>query len=661
MMIRRGAGIFWAGFPTGLRTYFAFLAAAICIACANQSLPGEIDVRETVRLRGSFSLNPPQIVLTWTPVTGRTISYVVFRGTTPATATEVTLRRWATIATTQFVDRDVRTERRHFYRVAPVRNGIEGAFSNRLEITPETTPGPATPRILSAPPEVTNRARVEITFQAPSTRTAAFACRLDHGPPFGCASPLHTRLAGEGEHAVSIFGRDGVGRRSPPVTTTWVLDTIPPETQIASGPPPVTASPTAGFAFQCDDPPCTYACRLNGAPVACAKTTTIGPLPLGAHLLTVAARDTASNRDPTPAVTTWIIDDTKPFSGRAQTAAPAADHLCVIALNGTLWCWGDGTDGKLGNGGLNATTIPTRVGVESDWSAIATGRQHTCGIRANEHLLCWGSHALGQAGLGPSAPLALTQPSAVSPETAWRTVAAGSFHACALANDTQTACWGFGQAGRLGTGGEQNRSTPVTNITQADKLALGAGHSCSRGLDGALRCWGSNTSGQLGIGTANNATTPTPVALASPVTPAAGGEHTCTIDQDGTGWCWGNNLSGQLGTGDLLQRQQPTPIAGESSWRALAAGGNHTCGIAQDQTLYCWGDNAAGQLGVPETTPIPSPRPVTTAAAQWQSVSAGATATCAIDTDHTLWCWGTAAFLGNAGSRDPAAPRNFLP
>ena len=59
--------------------------------------------------------------------------------------------------------------------------------------------------------------------------------------------------------------------------------------------------------------------------------------------------------------------------------------------------------------------------------------------------------------------------------------------------------------------------------------------------------------------------------------------------------------------------------------------------------LLCWGDNTAGQLRSAVTSSS-LPIPVVCGAGEackFQSVSAGAERTCAVDTDGKLWCWGT--------------------
>jgi alpha-tubulin suppressor-like RCC1 family protein len=83
-------------------------------------------------------------------------------------------------------------------------------------------------------------------------------------------------------------------------------------------------------------------------------------------------------------------------------------------------------------------------------------------------------------------------------------------------------------------------------------------------------------------------------------------------------------------------------------WRQVSVGASHTCGIRVDSTLYCWGSNTSAQLGISSTrgtcgkTPesceaAPRAAPVGEPVAQ---VSAGDRHSCAVAVSGTLRCWG---------------------
>lgn len=97
-----------------------------------------------------------------------------------------------------------------------------------------------------------------------------------------------------------------------------------------------------------------------------------------------------------------------------QERAQESPHLCAVAEDGTLWCWGDTQHGQLGSPQLGLLSFEQRVqvGTESNWSEVATGRDHTCGVRAG-HVYCWGrrNHSqLGNGGGENSAPVHVPVP-----------------------------------------------------------------------------------------------------------------------------------------------------------------------------------------------------------------------------------------------------------
>jgi alpha-tubulin suppressor-like RCC1 family protein/Tol biopolymer transport system component len=77
----------------------------------------------------------------------------------------------------------------------------------------------------------------------------------------------------------------------------------------------------------------------------------------------------------------------------------------------------------------------------------------------------------------------------------------------------------------------------------------------------------------------------------------------------------------------------------------LASGATHSCLIKQDGSLWCWGYNGYGQLGNGDYTSYSTPVQEVTKATDWLSVSVGGSdwggyVTCGIKQDQSLWCWG---------------------
>jgi alpha-tubulin suppressor-like RCC1 family protein len=93
----------------------------------------------------------------------------------------------------------------------------------------------------------------------------------------------------------------------------------------------------------------------------------------------------------------------------ATTLGGGFDYLCARDANGTARCWGVNSDGALGDGTSQHSTVPTTVlnalgdpltGVLSDGISSGGSARHTCAILGDGSLHCWGLNDRGQIGNG---------------------------------------------------------------------------------------------------------------------------------------------------------------------------------------------------------------------------------------------------------------------
>lgn len=191
--------------------------------------------------------------------------------------------------------------------------------------------------------------------------------------------------------------------------------------------------------------------------------------------------------------------------------AAAGTHTCVVKANTTVACWGDNSNGQLGDGTTTDRRNPTPVAGLSGVTAITAGATHTCAATSNGTAYCWGGNGLGQLGDGTTTPrLAPTQ---VAGLTGVADVTTGSSHTCALTSGGGAACWGWNADGQLGDGTTTQRRAPVAVTGLGDVAAMSAGitHTCAVKRNAAVACWGRNDDGQLGDGTTTQRETPTAV------------------------------------------------------------------------------------------------------------------------------------------------------
>ena len=327
-------------------------------------------------------------------------------------------------------------------------------------------------------------------------------------------------------------------------------------------------------------------------------------------------------------------------------------HTCGITSLGGLECWGQNSDGQLGDGTNTVRLTPVHVvGLSSGVFTVATGLAHTCAVASGGKVECWGLDADGELGDGTNESSAI--PVRVSGLSGGIVaVVAGSAHTCALKSSGDVLCWGANSNGQLGDGTTQSRNTPVrvTGLPPAVVIAAGGFHTCAVTAAGAVMCWGSNASGQLGDGTTVQRNVPVKVAgLGSGMASVtAGGSHTCASTQGGGAKCWGDNTFGQLGDGTMVQRLTPVDVVGLASGIAtLSAGGDHTCALLAGGGLQCWGANRHGELGNGSTTPRTTLSNVYGLGSGVTSIASGQFHTCAMS-GSSINCWGdnTAGQLG---------------
>ena len=137
-------------------------------------------------------------------------------------------------------------------------------------------------------------------------------------------------------------------------------------------------------------------------------------------------------------------------------------HSAGIMADGTLWAWGNNSNGRTGLGTTTGqANSPTQIGLDDNWKSVSAADQHSAGIRADGTLWAWGNNADGRTGLGTTAD-SQSDPAQVGLADTWAFVSAGAQHGMAIASDGTLWAWGNNADGRTGLGttaGSQN--TPV--------------------------------------------------------------------------------------------------------------------------------------------------------------------------------------------------------
>jgi alpha-tubulin suppressor-like RCC1 family protein len=305
-----------------------------------------------------------------------------------------------------------------------------------------------------------------------------------------------------------------------------------------------------------------------------------------------------------------------------------------VRTDGTLWAWGNNSNGQLGLGDSGEATerpTPTQVGTDATWATISAGTTHTLAVRTDGTLWAWGNNSNGRTGLTTDVGNTLV-PTQVGTDTGWAAVAAGGSHSLALRTDGTLWAWGGNDRGQLGLGDSgfgTERTTPTQVGTDADWATISAGssHSLALRTDGTLWAWGTNLNGELGLGDDEHRSTPSQVGTdATWATISAGSVHSLATRTDGTAWGWGWNGDGRTGLGITTGvTLMPEQIGADTAWVEVAAGNAFGLGLRADGTLWAWGSNVDGSTGQDTTAgDTPTPAQIGTETA-WVEVTAGAT------------------------------------
>jgi len=255
----------------------------------------------------------------------------------------------------------------------------------------------------------------------------------------------------------------------------------------------------------------------------------------------------------------------------------------------------------------------------------------------------------------------------------YRSMAAGSMHACDVASGGFVWCWGLnGREGRIGgaTMGDNAMSTaPVLvpntgwNALRFAQLSSYGTHTCGITVDAKAYCWGNNSWGQLGAAS-NVSQSNTPLLVAGNLSfrqISAGADHSCGVTTDNRAYCWGHNDWRQFASDAPAMSTSPVAVAPGLSFVSITAGSGFTCGAATTGFGYCWGASGLGQIGDGSkisygNTFMVTPRSV--AMAPLHGIDAGLGFACALDTFGEAVCWGSnGGRLGNGpGGTDSPAP-----
>ena len=322
------------------------------------------------------------------------------------------------------------------------------------------------------------------------------------------------------------------------------------------------------------------------------------------------------------------------------SAVVAGDyHSCAITSTTRVECWGQNTNGELGNGTTTDSGSPVAVldgagtAPLSGVTQLDTGA-NTCALMSGGTVECWGANNDGQLGIGTTSgpdtcggqacsplPVEVEDPAGTGPLTNVTQIAGGGLDECALLADTSAVCWGDDHdlqigdvnAAAHGVAPRRREARSVAGPVDGNPGSVGKRRTYLRGharrnrallglqLLGRAREQHDNRDGRADSGEGHDGDH---VAhrcrrdLGRRLRYLARSSATETVD------CWGAGSDGEIGNGTTtFQQKLPTPVPNGTSNAYLSGvtgigvGGTGACALLTDGTVRCWGDNSWLQLG----------------------------------------------------------------
>lgn len=263
-------------------------------------------------------------------------------------------------------------------------------------------------------------------------------------------------------------------------------------------------------------------------------------------------------------------------SGLTDVVSIAGGQAAGYALkrDGTVWAWGYDAQGRLGSGSAAGVPVSTPVQVSglTAVTSISAGSAGAVVVRSDGSVWTWGAGSSGELGNGGVADSAV--PVKVGSLSGIIAVAGGVSGSYALGSDGTVWAWGSGFAGRLGNGATGDSATPVkvSGLTGVTSIASAGFTGYALRGDGTVWAWGYGSDGQLGSGS-SAALLPVQVkGLTSVVTVAGGYGGGYALLGDGTVWAWGAGSTGQLGNGRSSDSAVPVQVSGLTGVSEIAGG-----------------------------------------------------------------------------------------
>ena len=282
-------------------------------------------------------------------------------------------------------------------------------------------------------------------------------------------------------------------------------------------------------------------------------------------------------------------------AGRGSGAGGDGGHTLALRYDGTVWGWGNGSNGRVGRAGPRRP-VPAQLEGLYNVIAIAAGDRHTLALKSDGTV--WGLGSNNNDQLGANAENVHDNPTPVQINGFENiiAIAAGMRFSAALRDDGTV--WTVGNCG-FQRGYEARQVQGLYNITA---ISSGTSHTLALRNDGTVWAWGDVTFAQVGDGSFGGVvSTPAQVQnLTDIVSISAAHTHSFAVQENGNVWGWGNNNNGRLGDGTSGRyniAMTPAILDGFDQFAPMITGGVSSVAIANNGYVWAWGPNRDGEVG----------------------------------------------------------------